>query len=56
MSFAQKKLEQKNLEQIIDKKKFYISFICRLKQRNNYEFDCIIAMDGTAVIAQKDLQ
>ena len=54
--FMLRTLAQKNLEQIIDKKKFYILFICRLKQRNNYEFDCIIAMDGTAVIAQKDLQ
>ena len=36
-------------EQIIDKVISYILYVHQLKQRNNYDLDCIIAMDETAV-------
>ena len=40
---------QKTPEQIIDKVISYILYVRQLKQRNNYDLDCIIAMDETAV-------
>ena len=40
---------QKTPEQIIDKLISYIFDVCQLKQRNNCDFDCIIAMDETTV-------
>ena len=36
-------------EQIIDKVISYILYVHQLKQRNNYDLDCIIAMNETAV-------
>ena len=38
---------QKNPEQIIDKVISYILHVRQLIQRNNYDFDSIIAMDET---------
>ena len=40
---------QKTPEQIIDKLISYILYVRQLKQRNNCDFDCIIAMDETTV-------
>ena len=40
---------QKTPEQIIDKVISYILYVRQLKQRNNYNLDCIIAMNKTAV-------
>ena len=40
---------QKTPEQIIDKVISYILYVHQLKQRNNYDLDCIIAMNETAV-------
>ena len=40
---------QKTPEQIIDKVISYILYVRQLKQRNNYDLDCIIAMDETAM-------
>ena len=42
-------LGTKNSEQIIDKVISYILYVHQLKQRNNYDLDCIIAMNETAV-------
>ena len=39
---------QKTPEQIIDKVISYILHVRQLIQRNNYDFNCIIAMDETA--------
>ena len=39
----------KTLEQIIHKVISYILYVRQLKQRNNYDLDCIIAIDETAV-------
>ena len=46
----------KTPQQIIDKVISYILYVRQLKQRNNYDLDCIIAMDETAVMARNDLQ
>ena len=40
---------QKTPEQIIDKVISYILYVRQLKQRNNYDLDCVIAMDETAM-------
>ena len=40
---------QETSGQIIDKVMSYILYVCQLKQRNNYDLDCSIAMDETAV-------
>ena len=40
---------QKTPEKIIGKVILYILYVRQLKQRNNYNLDCIIAMDETAV-------
>ena len=40
---------QKTPEQIADKVISYILYVHQLKQWNNYDLDCIIAMDETAV-------
>ena len=40
---------QKTPEQIIDKVISYILYVRQLKQRNNYDLDCIIAMDERAM-------
>ena len=40
---------QKTPEKIIGKVILYILYVRQLKQRNNYDLDCIIAMDETAV-------
>ena len=40
---------QKTPEQITDKVMSYILYVHQLKQRNNYDLDCITAMDETAV-------
>ena len=39
----------KTPEQIIDKVISNVLYVCLLKKRNNYDKDCIIAMDETAV-------
>ena len=41
---------QETPEQIIDKVISYILDVRQLKQRNNYDLDCIIAMDETAAL------
>ena len=40
---------QKTPEQITDKVILYILYVRQLKQRNNYDLDCIIVLDETAV-------
>ena len=40
---------QKTPDQIIDKVIAYILYVRQFKRRNNYDLDCIIAMDETAV-------
>ena len=39
----------KTLEQIINKVILYILYVCQLKQRNNYNLECIIVIDETAM-------